>query len=176
MPLLPAHLLFMFVAATARMSVPCMSTWLISSLLFTWRSHAPAKLTPVGSSRMVTTGRGAEEFAHSKSRTSSCKGHTAHASKGACALTSEDPATKRSCSYRRSDVGTAQPRQEVLLPTYKLLHVPHQRVPTLWISTKLTLMVKSVVGSCSTRVNSSSMTLGMTPRLSSSGDQAEPMV
>lgn len=66
------HLLFMFVAATARMSVPCISTWLISSLLLTWRSQAPAKLTPVGSSRMVTTGLGAEELAHNRSRTSSC--------------------------------------------------------------------------------------------------------
>lgn len=49
---------------------------------------------------------------------------------------------------------------------------------TLWISTKLTLIVKSVLVSCSTRVNSSSMTFGMTPWLlfSSSGDQADPMV
>lgn len=68
------HLLFMLVAATARMSVPCISTWHISSLLLTRRSHAPAKLTPVGSSRMVTTGRGADELVHSRSRTSSCKG------------------------------------------------------------------------------------------------------
>lgn len=69
---LVSHLLFMFVAATARMRVPCISTWLISSLLLTWRSHAPAKLTPVGSSRIVTTGLGADELAQSKSRTSSC--------------------------------------------------------------------------------------------------------
>lgn len=71
-PLVNAYLLFMFVAATALMSVPCISTWLISSLLVTWRSQAPVRLTPVGSSRMVTTGLGAAELAHSRSRTSSC--------------------------------------------------------------------------------------------------------
>lgn len=79
-----SHLLFMFVAATARMSVPCISTWLISSLLLTCRSHAPAKLTPVGSSRMVTTGRGADELAHSRSRTSSCTDQTYTWQHGAC--------------------------------------------------------------------------------------------
>jgi hypothetical protein len=66
------HLLFMLVAATARMSVPCIRTWLISSRLCTGRSAAPARLTPVGSSRMLTSGRGADVSVHSRSRTSSC--------------------------------------------------------------------------------------------------------
>lgn len=67
----PPHLLFMFVLATARIKVPCMSTLLMSSLEVTCRSQAPAKLTPLGSSRMVTTGRGAAGFAQSRSLTSS---------------------------------------------------------------------------------------------------------
>jgi hypothetical protein len=67
----------MLVLATARISVPCISKWLISSLLCTWHSQAPAKLTPLGSSLMVTTGRGAAEFVHSRSRTSSCKQQSA---------------------------------------------------------------------------------------------------
>lgn len=47
---------------------------------------------------------------------------------------------------------------------------------TLWISTKLTFTVKSVFASTSTLLNSSSMTLGMTPWLSMSGDQDDPIV
>lgn len=67
------HLLFILVLATARISVPCISRVLISSRLCTCFSVAPAKLTPLGSSRMVTTGRGATLLLHSRSRTSSCK-------------------------------------------------------------------------------------------------------
>lgn len=47
---------------------------------------------------------------------------------------------------------------------------------TLCISTKLTLTTKSVLLSASILVNISSMTLGITPWLSRSGDQEEPMV
>eukprot|EP00879_Flechtneria_rotunda_P028564 GHRR01030715.1.p1 GENE.GHRR01030715.1~~GHRR01030715.1.p1 ORF type:complete len:119 (+),score=22.62 GHRR01030715.1:881-1237(+) len=63
----------MSVLATERIYVPCMRTLLISSLLCTRRSLAPAKLTPLGSSLIVTTGRGTALLAHNRSRTSSCK-------------------------------------------------------------------------------------------------------
>lgn len=56
----------------------------------------------------------------------------------------------------------------------------HSRLPkvllTLCISTKLTLTVKSVFAAASILPNISSMTQGMTPWVSTSGDQDDPIV